>query len=60
MHNIKEIRSDLKNFENKIKQRNSEIDIKVLQTFDRENRDLIKKKEKLEQEKKIISKSKDS
>ena len=60
MHNIKDIRSDLKNFENRIKQRNSEIDIKVLQTFDRENRDLIQKKEKLEQEKKIISKSKES
>ena len=60
MHNIKEIRSDLKNFENRIKQRNSEIDIKVLQNLDRENRNLIQKKEKLEQEKKIISKSKDS
>ncbi len=60
MYNIKEIRSDLKNFENRIKQRNSEIDIKVLQNLDSENRNLIQKKEKLEQEKKIISKSKDS
>ena len=60
MHNIKEIRSDLKNFEKKIKHRNFEIDIKSLQNLDSENRNLIQKKEKLEQEKKIISKSKDS
>ena len=60
MHNLKEIRSNLKNFEDKIKQRNSDIDIKVLQNLDGKNRNLIQKKEKLEQEKKIISKSKDS
>ncbi len=60
MHNIKEIRSNLKNFENKIRQRNSDIDIEVLQNLDNKNRNLIQKKEKLEQEKKIISKSKDS
>jgi len=60
MHNIKEIRSNLKNFENSIKQRNSDIDIEVLQNLDNKNRNLIQKKEKLEQEKKIISKSKDS
>ena len=60
MHNLKEIRSNLKNFEDKIKQRNSDIDIKALQNLDGKNRNLIQKKEKLEQEKKIISKSKDS
>ena len=60
MHNLKEIRSNLKNFEDKIKQRNSDIDIKVLQNLDGKNRNLIQKKEKLEQEKKIISKTKDS
>jgi seryl-tRNA synthetase len=60
MHNIKEIRSNLKNFENRIKQRNSDIDIEVFQNLDNKNRNLIQKKEKLEQEKKIISKSKDS
>ena len=59
MHNLKEIRSNLKNFEDKIKQRNSEIDIKALQNLDTKNRNLIQKKEKLEQEKKIISKKKD-
>jgi len=60
MHNLKEIRSNLKNFEDKIKQRNSDIDIKALQNLDEKNRNLIQKKEKLEQEKKIISKTKDS
>jgi len=60
MHNLKEIRSNLKNFEDKIKQRNSDINIKALQNLDNKNRNLIQKKEKLEQEKKIISKSKDS
>ena len=60
MHNLKEIRFNLKNFENKINQRNSDVDIKVLQNWDSKNRNLIQKKEKLEQEKKIISKSKDS
>ncbi len=60
MHNLKEIRSNLKNFEDKIKQRNSDIDIKTLQNLDGKNRNLIQKKEKLEQEKKIISKSKDN
>ena len=59
MYSIKEIRSNLKNFENKIKQRNSAIDIEAIQKLDNENRNLIQKKEKLEQEKKIISKSKD-
>ena len=60
MHNLKEIRSNLKSFEDKIKQRNFDIEIKVLQNLDSKNRNLIQKKEKLEQEKKIISKSKDS
>ena len=45
MHNIKEIRSDLKNFEKKIKQRNFEIDIETFQNLDTENRNLIQKKD---------------
>ena len=43
----------------KIKQRNINIDIKNLLKLDIKNRDLIQKKEKLEQEKKILSKNKD-
>ena len=58
MHNLKEIRSNLKNFEDKIKQRNSDIDIKVLQNLDGKNRNLIQKKEKLEQEKRLFQSQK--
>ena len=60
MHSLKEIRRDFKDFAKKINQRNSNVDIKKLQNFDNDNRKLIQKKEKLEQEKKIISKTKDS
>ncbi len=60
MHNLKDIRSNIESFENRIRQRNSDIDLKTFQNLDNKNRNLIKKKEKLEHEKKIISKSKDS
>ena len=59
MHNIKDIRLNSENFINLLKGRNSDIDINVLLLLDKSNRDLIKKKELLEQEKKKISKTKD-
>ena len=59
MHNIKEIRKNTELFERKIKERNSTIDLKSLIKHDKENRELIQKKEKLEQEKKLLSKKKD-
>ena len=59
MHNLKEIRNDVASFEKKIKERNSTVDIKSLIKYDKENREIIQKKEKLEQEKKTLSKSKD-
>ena len=59
MHNIKEIRKNTELFEKKIKERNSIIDLKSLIKHDKENRELIQKKEKLEQEKKLLSKKKD-
>ena len=59
MHNIKEIRKNTELFEKKIKERNSTIDLKSLIKHDKENRELIQKKEKLEQEKKLLSKKKD-
>ncbi len=59
MHSIKEIRKNIDTFEKKIKERNPNIDFKSLTTFDKENRELIQKKEKLEQEKKLLSKKKD-
>ena len=59
MHNLKDIRKNIKLFEKKIKERNSNIDFKSLINYDQENRVLIQKKEKLEQEKKLLSKKKD-
>ena len=59
MHNIKEIRKDLNFFKKKISERNSSINFEKLMIFDRNNRNLIQQKEKKEQEKKLISKSKD-
>ena len=59
MHNIKDIRLNSENFINSLKGRNSDIDINELLLLDKSNRDLIKKKELLEQEKKKISKTKD-
>jgi len=59
MHNIKEIRNDYKNFKQKILNRNSKINIDDLLSLDKKHRELIQKKETLEQEKKTISKKKD-
>ena len=60
MHNIKEIRKDLNFFKKKILERNSSINFDNLIALDKDNRDLIQQKEKKEQEKKILSKSKDT
>ena len=60
MHNIKDIRKNLHFFKKKISERNSLIDFDNLIILDSENRELIQQKEKKEQEKKILSKSKDS
>jgi len=59
MHDIKIIRKDPEFFKKKISERNVEIDIEKLLDFDKKNRNLIQVKEKLEQEKKIISQKKD-
>jgi seryl-tRNA synthetase len=59
MHNLKEIRSDFEFFEKQLQNRNIKVDIANLKKLDEINRDLIQKKENLEKEKKIISKSKD-
>ena len=58
MHNIKLIRKDPDLFLKKLGHRNSKIDLKNLLNLDKKNRELIQRKEKLEQEKKIISKKK--
>ena len=59
MHNIKNIRKNPKNFLEQIKLRNINLNIDNLLLLDKQNRELIQKKELLEQEKKKISKTKD-
>jgi len=59
MHNLKDLRKDLNNFKKKIQDRNFDFDITDFSKKDSLNRELISKKEKLEQEKKSLSKSKD-
>jgi len=59
MHNLKEIRKNFENFKKTLENRSVEIDFLSLEKFDKENRELIQKKENLEKEKKEISKSKD-
>ena len=59
MHNIKLIRKKPDFFLGKLKQRNTEVDLKNLLDLDKKNRNLIQNKENLEQDKKIISKKKD-
>ena len=59
MHNLKEIRKNFDSFQKSLHKRNIDIDFQLLKKLDEENRDLIQKKESLENEKKNISKSKD-
>ena len=59
MHNIKEIRKDFSKFQKSLEKRNINVDFEKIQKLDEQNRDLIQKKESLEKEKKVISKSKD-
>ncbi len=59
MHNLKEFRKNLENFKKKLENRNINFDIDSFKKKDSLNRDLINKKEKLEQEKKSLSKTKD-
>ncbi len=59
MHDIKLIRNNFELFKKKIFERNIKISSNELLNLDKKNRDLIQQKEKLEQEKKTISKKKD-
>ena len=52
MHNLKEIRKDFDNFKKSLEKRSIEVDISNLEQLDKKNRELIQKKESLEQEKK--------
>ena len=59
MNDLKEIRKNLVHFKKKFEDRNVKFDVDNFKKKDTLNRNLISKKEKLEQEKKILSKSKD-
>ena len=59
MHNLKDLRKNLKIYKNKFKDRNLEFNVDEFNQVDKIYRELINKKELLEQEKKILSKSKD-
>ena len=59
MHNIKDIRDNPDLFEENLKKRFVNIDLKKILALDENNRKLIQSKETLEKEKKDISKSKD-
>ncbi len=59
MHNLKELRKNLSDFKKKLEDRNINFDVNHFNKKDKTNRDLISKKEKLEQEKKSLSKLKD-
>jgi len=59
MHNIKDLRKNLDIFKKKFKNRNLNFDADKFNNLDELNRKLINDKEKLEQEKKSLSKSKE-
>ena len=59
MHNIKDLKKNLNDYRKKLLNRNFDFKIDLFVSLDEENRRLITKKEKLEQEKKLLSKSKD-
>ena len=59
MHNIKELRDNFENFKKIIKSRNFDSNLDEILVLDKDNRNLIQEKEKLEMEKKTISKTKD-
>ncbi len=59
MHNLKELRKNLKIFKKKFSDRNIDFQSDKFLALDEKNRKLINDKEKFEQEKKTLSKSKD-
>ena len=58
MHNLKDLRKNLDIFQKKFKDRNLYFNVDEFNTIDKINRELINKKELLEQEKKLLSKIK--
>ena len=59
MNNLKDLRNNLDTYKKKFKDKNLDFDSAEFNKIDKINRELINKKELLEQEKKTLSKSKD-
>ncbi len=59
MHNLKDLRKNLNSYKKKFEDRNLDFNINAFEKLDKINRDLINKKELLEQEKKKLSISKE-
>ena len=59
MHNLKDLRKNLETFKKKFKDRNLDFNTDEFNRVDKINRELINKKELLEQEKKKLSQSKE-
>ena len=59
MHNLKDLRQNLEIFKKKFKDRNLDFNTDEFDKADKNNRELINKKELLEQEKRKLSKSKE-
>ena len=60
MHNLKDLRKNLETYKKKFKDRNLSFNIDEFTELDKINREFINQKELLEQEKKILSKLKDT
>ena len=58
MHNLKDIRKNIEFYKKKIIERNEATNLDNLLELDKENREFIQKKKKLEQEKKLYQKVK--
>ena len=59
MHDIKYIRNNFSEFKKQVNNRNTEVNLDKILELDTKNRSLIQEKEKLESEKKTLSKQND-
>ena len=60
MHNLKDLRENINIYKKKLLDRNFDLNIQLFNNLDDDNRKLISQKENLEQEKKLLSKFKES
>ena len=60
MHNLKDLRKNINIYKKKLLDRNFDLNVELLNNLDDDNRKLISQKENLEQEKKLLSKFKES